>query len=275
MQQLFARFLKGGGVLLFVVLQVICMILIVKNNPSQRQIFISSANYFSSIFYKQFNEATKYYNLYSVADSMARENARLYAQLDNARLKRLNWVDTLVDSTNNQLYTFLPGHVISNSINQHNNTLRLDIGKRQGVEPGMGVVSDDGIVGIVRDVSNNFSSVMSILHKETRISASVKRSGHFGFLTWRGSNPTKMSLIDVPKNAYFEKGDTIATSGYSTIFPKDITIGTIDTFSIRSGSNSWDIELDLNNDMGNLSFVYVVKNLLRLELEELETQSDE
>ncbi len=149
--------------------------------------------------------------------------------------------------------------------------MTINRGLKEGVRHGMGVVDDAGIVGIVDNTSPSFSRVLSILHGSSRISASLKSSGYFGTLVWRGFNPTKMSLEAIPKHAVIHSGDTVQTSGYSHIFPQGITIGIVDTFWIDGGSNFYTIDVNLNNDLSKTDQVYVVQNLIKGELDSLET----
>jgi rod shape-determining protein MreC len=134
----------------------------------------------------------------------------------------------------------------------------------------MGVVDEKGIIGIVRNVRPSFSSVLSILHNASRVSVSLKRNQYFGTLLWNGFNPTKMSLAAVPKHADIRIGDTVQTSGYSHIFPKGLMVGTVDSFWIEGGSNFYTIDVSLVNDLSKVNNVYVIKNLVKAELDSLE-----
>ena len=116
---------------------------------------------------------------------------------------------------------------------------------------------------------------MSVLHRQTLISASIKRNNHFGSIVWKGSDPTVINLIDVPKHADIVIGDTVQTSGYSTIFPEGIMIGTVDTFWVPSGSNFFEIEVNLKNDLNKTKYVYVVNNLMKKELEKIQGEGDD
>ena len=140
----------------------------------------------------------------------------------------------------------------------------------------MGVIgaNQTGVVGIVKSTSKNFSRVMSILHQQSIISASIKRNEHFGSIIWKSNNPTKVNLIDVPKHANIIIGDTVQTSGFSTIFPEGIMIGVVDTFFVPSGSNFFEIEVSLINDLNKTKYVYVVDNLMKEDLEKLQEEGN-
>jgi rod shape-determining protein MreC len=111
---------------------------------------------------------------------------------------------------------------------------------------------------------------MSILHRQTRISARIKGKGFFGSFMWKGSDVRTFNLEDIPKHAPVVKGDTIETSGYSAIFPEGIMLGVVNKVRLESGSNYYNIEVQSSHDMSNISYVYVVNNLFRTEQEKLE-----
>ena len=272
MQNLIYLFVRYGGIILFFFLEAVCMYLVVEFNQKQNDIYTTSSNRVIGMIYDKANDAAQYIHLSAANDSLAAENARLYAQLDNAK-----YINTLqLDSVNNdiygQRYTYISAKVINSSYTRHNNYLTIDKGSTSGISPDMGVISNGGIVGIVTNVSENFSTIISILHRQSRISGAIKGRGHYGGIIWKSQSPKKVNLIDIPKHATPAVGDTIQTTGYSTSFPEGIMIGTISDFVLTSGSNFYDIEVDLVNDLSNIQYVYVVNNLTRTEQLELEQE---
>lgn len=269
--RLFARF---GGFFLFVLLEGICFYLIVnsKANTKQSQIWASSANVMTGYAYDRYDAAVDYLTLNKKIDKLMRENAALRAQLENARdpLDTLGPVTATVRlDTARQVYTYIPADVINNSVNRNNNTFTLDRGRRDGVEPGMGVITEDGVAGIVRSVSQHYAAVLSILHRDVRISARIKRNNEFGSLAWTGEDPRFMELQAVPKYVEVNVDDTIVTSGHSLIFPADLYIGKVVETKVESGNNFHDIKVLLGVNMRQLRHAYVVKNLRREELDKL------
>ena len=148
--------------------------------------------------------------------------------------------------------------------------MTLNRGKSHGIKSNTGVITNNGIVGVVQKVSKNYAGVMSILHHNTRISAKLKSSDYFGSLVWKKNDARYMYLDAIPKHAELEKGDTIITSGFSTMFPEGIMIGTVSKAKIIDGSNFYEIKVRLSSDMNNLNHVFVVNNLLKEEQEALE-----
>ena len=141
----------------------------------------------------------------------------------------------------------------------------LNMGSNDGIDKDMAVISQRGIVGIIRDVSKHFSSVISVLHKDTRISAKIKKNNYIGTLAWKGIDYRKAYLMDIPTHVKLALGDTVITSGYSHLFPEGIMIGVIENYNILEGDNFYTIKISFLEDYNNLSYVYVVNNLMRNE----------
>lgn len=148
----------------------------------------------------------------------------------------------------------------------------LNKGKRHGIEHDMAVISPNGIVGTVVSVSDNFSWVMSVLNKHSKVSARIDRLGQMGTVLWQGQNPDKGSLTDIPVHVKVIKGDTIYTSGFSHIFPEGVMVGTVETIKVKEGDHFYDIGFKWSADLNGLSHVYIVKNLFREEQVELSKQ---
>ena len=137
----------------------------------------------------------------------------------------------------------------------------------------MGVISSRGIVGIVKDVSDNFSSVISVLHKDSKISAKIKKYGDVGSVLWNGYNYRRASLIDIPTHVPITRGDTIITSGFSSVFPEGIVIGKIIDHRIESGNTFYTITIEFSEDFNKLSYVYIIKNFFKNEQNDLEKKT--
>ncbi len=273
MRNLILLLLRYNGFIVFLLLELFCLFLVVRYNRSQNEIFVNSSNIFSGALNTGVSNVTRYFNLTSTSDSLATENARLYSTLSNIDTDQLLRDSVYTDEDTIEQYLFIPARVVNNSINQNNNFLTIkkkDIS--DAIEPRQGVISDKGVVGIVRSVSKRYATVMSILHRQVRINAAVKSSNNFGAIAWRGNNSTIVKLEDIPSHARLAIGDTIITSGNSPRFPKGITLGVIDTFWLESGSNFYDIEVKLTNDLNSIEYVYVINNEFQAEQEELEQE---
>ena len=170
-----------------------------------------------------------------------------------------------------QIYTFVDGEIIFNSINRKDNYFTINRGKRDGVFPKMGVMAPNGIAGIVINTTDSYALVQSVLSLDKiKINAALKKSGYFGTLTWRGDDSRTMHLSDIPKYVALQVGDTVVTDGKSAIFPRGIMIGKVAGYQVDNKTGFWDISVELSEKMGNLSKIYVVKNLKKAEVSRIQ-----
>ena len=187
--------------------------------------------------------------------------------------------DTLqkVDSNRIQIYEYIEAKVINNSVDKPKNYLTLNRGSRHGVKENMGVITADGILGVVRYVSPKYCQVMSILHTDTRVSAQVKGKdvvkGFYGSLVWNGSDPSMMYLMDIPKhNKISSKDDIVETTGFSTYYPPGVSIGKVFYHEIPPGSSNHLIKVKLNVNMSNVRYALIVVNKHADEIKQLEAR---
>ena len=130
----------------------------------------------------------------------------------------------------------------------------------------------NGIIGVIESTGENYSSVISILNKNLQVNAKLKKSNYFGSLSWPGKDRSKFALIDIPKEAIINIGDTVATGGYSTIFPEGINIGIIEKFEIKENQNYYDITVKPFLDYADIKSVYIIHNLHKEKIKEVESQ---
>lgn len=274
MRNLLLFFIKYNAFFLFIILEIISFYMIVNNNEKQNQVYVSSANSVTGSFFERYDKVVGFWNLGDVNKELANDNKRLLEQLPNAYFD--TEVDTIEvqDSFFQQQYEYIPAKVVNNSINRYNNYLTLNRGRNQGITNNTGVITSNGIVGVVQKTSRNYAVVMSILHHNTRVSAKLKESEYFGSLVWKENDPQYMFLDAIPKHAAIELGDTIVTSGYSSKFPEGIMIGVVEDAAMIKGSNFYEVKVKLSSYMSNLSHVFVVNNLLKEEKEALEEEAN-
>jgi rod shape-determining protein MreC len=213
-----------------------------------------------------------YFSLKRANEELSRENAFLRAQLP-ANLVAADAVigfGAIVGDSGMVLYNYQPAKVINNTINRRHNHITINKGSRHGVVQDMGVISARGIVGVVRHVSPRYSTVISVLNTQFRASAKLRETNYFGSLTWDGSSWMHMTLSEIPAHAPISAGDAVVTSGYSTIFPEGILVGTIESFYLNKGEGFYDIKVKLSVDFKNLTYVEVVEIPSALEQKELE-----
>ena len=273
MQPLFRFFLKYYNTFLFFFLEVIAFILIINTNFYQQSAFFTASNSFTGNIYSLYNGITDYLSLKTTNKILSDENALLLNKQKSSFIKTDNKLFVVNDTLYQQEYTYVSAKVISNSVNRVNNYLTLNMGAKQGIKKNMGVISSQGVVGIVKDVSDNFCTVSSVLHSKSKISAKLKKGNNVGTIEWNGNDYKIVTMKDVPTHAKISIGDTVISSGYSLMFPEGILIGTVYSYDVNKGKDFYEIKIKLFNDFNNISYVYIVKNLMKDELTELEKRS--
>ena len=267
MQQIVNFLIRNKTFLLFLFLFAISILFTVQSHSYHKSKFINSANFLTGGVYNSINNISEYFALKSQNDILAQENNRLKSLVFNSKVKSNS---SYIDSTTfNALYKFTTAQVIKNSYNLSNNVLLVNRGYKDSIKQDFGVITDRGILGIIDRTSKNYATVLSVLHSESNISAQLKNSNHFGTLKWDGNSPRYTQLIDIAKNALFRTGDTIITSGRSSIFPKGVQIGIIKDYKLDPSENSYIINIELFNDMTNIEHVYIIENVHSKEIKTL------
>lgn len=275
MQRILLFISKYNGFFSFVVFQFIALSFYLNTNLNENKlVFISSANNLVGNVFSFSNTIYQYWNLSTVNEKLARENALLKMRLPSSKFSSLVPTTKVVDTTLQQQYEFISARIVRNTVNRLHNFITINKGSKQGVKQGMGVLNQngEGVVGIVYRVSDHFSVIISSLNIDMRLSSKIARSGYFGSLVWEGVDPGRMLLESIPKHADMIIGDTVVTSGYSSLFPEGIVLGTVDTFYQYQGENYFHTEVALNYDFNTMDFVYVVNDLLKEERKELENR---
>lgn len=280
MRNLLDLFIRNGGFVTFLIVEVFCFALIVNYNTEQKSILSYTTGQVAGRINAARKSISQFVGLVQRADSLNAENARLNAELyalKNAEIRKQDTAfisapsgDSLQPKILRPQFSYRSAKVVSNSIMGKNNWLIINRGARDSVQLNAGVVAPDGIIGIVRHVSPNFSMVMSLLHPQCKVSAQLKDSGYFGSLVWEGGDPDFMNLKDIPKHAVVREGEGVYTSGYSLIFPKGILIGFTGKPSLEAGSNFYTIPVRLRHNMARTDDVYVVQTIYYSELKELQ-----
>ena len=270
MRNLFNFFWRHSIFILFILLEAFSIILVVNHNGYQKSVTYAWVSEKTGKFQRIYNSFWEYLDLKQINKELAAENALYRSKSPSAFLITDTLVHFKKDTLYRQQYQMLSAQVISNTTNTSTNFIQLNKGTFQGVNKDMAVVGPTGVVGIVVNSSQNFSWVMSLLNKETRISARIKKNGQIGTISWEGGSYRYTSLKDIPTHVKVSKGDTVVTSGYSHIFPQGELIGVINDFKVKSGEYFYTINVRLAVDFNSLAHVYVIKNLLRDEQIKLE-----
>jgi rod shape-determining protein MreC len=274
MRNLLAFIIRYNFLLLFLLFETLALILLVNSTYYQQSVLQSSGNSITGKFYASVSNISEYLKLRRTNELLAIENSLLRQMKGVSFLKTDTssfWVD---DTLYMQQYQYIVARVIYNTVGKRNNYIMLNKGKRHGLDNDMAVITSNGIVGTVVNVSDNFAWVMSILNKQTRISGRIKKNNQMGTLVWNGMDPLYGTLTDIPAHVKIAKGDTIVTSGFSYIFPANIMLGTIEDFRVEQGEHFYVIPFRFSVDFNSLEYVYVVKNLLKKEQEKLEKSTE-
>lgn len=270
MQQIINFILRNKNFLLFVLLFAFSLFLTIQSHSYHKSKFINSTNFVSGGIYNLSHGVSQYFDLKKQNEVLAEENNRLKSLLYSTSAENQLEIDSALKSK----FKFATAQVIKNSYSSYNNFLTIDRGKRDSIRADFGVITSKGIVGIVDVTSNKYSRVISILNTKSRINAQLKKTDHIGTMKWDGKSPEVVQLEDIPNQAPVVVGDTIITSGFSTIFPKGIPIGHVLSFDLDETGNYYILQIKLFNDMTNLSYVYVIENKDAEEIRSLEP-SDE
>ncbi|PPL02114.1 rod shape-determining protein MreC [Parapedobacter indicus] len=274
MKNLWLILTRYNAFFLFIVFFGFAYYLVVQNNTFQRASAVNTSNQLVGAAYAKINGWKSYLHLSEDNALLAEENARLKEQLQRVMAPDSLAQGTVVDSIENVQYHYIVAKVTNNSIHQKNNYITLDKGRVHGIQKGMGVISASGIVGIVLNVSDHFSTVQSLLHSETRVSAALEDSKAFGSMTWGEGYDARVGMLkDIPNHVKVRKGEAVLTSGFS-LFPPGIPIGKVIETGISGGDSFLDIKVELSTPFHNLQHVYVVDDLLAGERTELESQNE-
>ncbi|MCW3077592.1 MAG: Cell shape-determining protein MreC [Bacteroidetes bacterium] len=270
MRNLLAFVIKHNFIFVFIILQALCILLMVRNRGFQGSHVLNSSNKVVGNVYTAASNTKEYFALKSENDILARENAILRNLLKSnyniIPLTRYEKLDTLYK----QQYSYISAKVVNSSVNKRRNYLTLNTGTEVGIGHDMAVMSSDGIVGIVTDASANFCSVMSVLHKDVRVNCQLKKDGSYGPLIWDGKDYRYCLLTDIPTHARIKAGDTVITSELSGIFPEGIMVGIVDSYERRQNEAFYTARVKLSADLKKVDHVYVIRNKFKGERDSLE-----
>ncbi len=267
----FIQFLVKYHIFLFFLgLQVLCFWMIYQNNSFHNASFVNSSNKLVGGILTQKSNLSAYIELQRVNDELAAENEELRNRLTESFVNVNEHFVMINDTLRERKFRYKTAQVINSSINKQLNYLTINKGLKDGLAPEMGVINTNGLVGVVKNVSEHFSTVLPIINLAFTSTAELKRTGYFGLLKWDGKDHRYAVLNDVPGHVDVQVGDTVVTRGTSAIYPRGIPVAVVEEVSQKDGSNFHQIKLLLNNDYGKLRYVYVVDNLLKEEQQLLE-----
>lgn len=263
--------------MLFVLLVLISCALLFTGNVYQSSVYLTSANAVSSTVYETSHGVTGYFNLRSINEDLQLRNAMLENEVLNLK-NEIGHLHTLLpmDSTGTvnditRRFDYVMATVINNSVNRPRNYFTVNRGSEDGVAPGMGVVSQNGIVGIVNVTGKHTARIISLLNVTQHFSVKVKNTNCVGSLEWKEGNPSIAYVTEMPRHVKYHVGDTIVTSGYSTTFPEGIPVGIVLAQVKAADDNFFTLKVKLASDFNELSTVRIIKDKYKSELDSLNT----
>ena len=124
----------------------------------------------------------------------------------------------------------------------------------------MGVVSKDGVVGIVSAVGEKYSLVVPIIHVGMNLSCRLKTNNYIGRTQWNGMRYDEVALEDISRHVSVNVGDTVVTSGLTNVFPEGIMVGTVLETEITENDNYHRTKLQIATDYKSIKYVQVIRN---------------
>lgn len=278
----FIAFIQRFRVLLvFALLQGIALSLYVTLSEYPKSQYLTSASAISGTVHSMSREVTKHFALDANNQALQKENIRLRALLKESGvpLSKANGTKTsqyIIDDTSYiQQYEYIPAIIIKSTHNKANNYFTLNIGSEHGVERDMGVISDKGVIGVIHSTSKYFSVVKSVLTEAINIDIMIEKSGQFGLLKWNGRDPRYGMMYGVSNDTDIKLWSKVVTRGGGGMFPRGLPVGKISKSETIEGQPLWDLTLQFSEDYRTVQNVYVIKNLLKAEQQELENQTAE
>ena len=244
------RFIKiNQFFLLFIIIEGFSIFLLINNNRYHASKAIKISTEYTGYIHNYISLCTEYLSLKHINNHLSEENAKLNSLLQQETI--------LIDSAivNTDKYTYLSAKVINNSINKRNNFFTLNKGSKHGIKEGMGVITQNGVIGIIHSISESFSIGLSLLHKKSSVSIKLKKNNHNGILKWPGFDYRSVSIKNFPNHIPISIGDTISTNSHSIIFPENINIGTIESFEKNQEDGFFNTTISLFEDFNQLNYV--------------------
>ena len=207
----------------------------------------------------------QYFQLDEINQKLLIENALLREELLKKNLGVIGY-DTLMADMR-----VIPALVINNEFRKLENYLTIDKGSLSQLEVGMAVISREGVVGIIRSVSDHFSTVTSILNRKLMISSRLNKTNTLCTVQWNLEGPLEANLKYIPRHINVNIGDTVSTSGYNAVFPSNVMLGTVVSYQLPDESPFYMAKIKLSSDLSSIDAVYVIKNPFKDEMDSLQT----
>ena len=267
MRSLLDFIVRHSYVFLFFLLEILSLVLLFGFNDRQKEAFLTSANSWSGSLFEWRTGVGGYFSLRKENAALLEENIRLRNQLSELADSQYVFTERSLSSGK-----VVVARVVDNSVRKDDNYITVNKGRRDSISQGMGVYSSDGVVGVVMAAGRRYSVIMPILNGNTSISCKVKGSDSFGFLEWNGGDPYCAQIKDMPYHAAVAIGDTIVTTGFSSVFPENVPVGTVAGVEHSRNGYTLKVKVNLAVDMSDLKWVYIHRETADEEIDELYEQ---
>lgn len=271
MRNLLNFLVKYNNLIIFLLLEGIAFYWLTTGNNYHNSVMVKSVQSVTRGVEQRISNLRTYLNLRVINSNLAAENEALRNSIERlVKKENVTFIST-IDTLFKQQYQYTSAEVINNSVNRQKNYFTLNKGRRQGLAEDMAVTYDNKAAGVIVGCSDNYSVAISLLNLDFRVSARIKSSGYFGSLNWDGHNPQHAVLNEIPQHINVSVGDTVETTGFSAIFPEGTLIGAISDVE-ASGSDFYNIRVELFTDFRKLRYVTVIGNIKKTEQRQLEKQ---
>lgn len=263
---------------ILLLLEVVSLTLLFTYNNYQGSVMISTANTLAGTVNEAKSKVSSYFALNILNGELTRRNIYLEHQVaklseelmqqgaDSARIETLKEYDGC---------ELIPAKVVANSVSKKDNLITINRGEADGVRKDMGVISGNGVVGIVYLTGAHYSVVIPVLSSLSSISCKIDKRGYFGYLRWEGGRSNLAYVDDVPRHAHFKLYDRVVTSGFSSVFPEGIPVGKIIHVFNSADGISYRLQVQLYTDFANLRDVCVLDNTRMQEQQKLQKQAQD
>lgn len=279
MRNLFDFIVRYSSWFVFLIYVIASCALLFDRNPYQHHVWLTSAGSVAAGVYDLSNNVTGYFSLRAINEDLQRRQADLEEEVASLRSRLRDAEEALAQDSLAAIdslrpFRFIVATAISNSVTRPYNYITLDKGEADGLQPEMGVMDQNGVVGVVNVTGKHHARVISLLNPNFRLSCKLRGSDAFGSLVWNGKSPDEALLEELPKHTRFHKGDTIITSGYSAMFPEGIPVGTVIGSARGEDDNFFTLRVRLLTDFTALSTVKVISNRDIVEIRQVEADGE-
>ena len=267
---------RNQFVILFLCFQSICFLLLFQYNSFHKAHVLNLTAEVSGSTFSMLNNTTEYLKLKEVNEQLLKENGFYKSRNKVDGYYSLTpHVKYFNDSIHHKQYNYIGAKIINNTVSKRNNYITINRGSADGIKPEMGLITKNGIIGVIKDVSEHFAVALSVLHGKTTVGVKLKNDDYFGLMSWDGKNYQNTQLSDIPNHVNVQIGDTAVSRGHSTLYPANIPVGIITGINQEEGEIFYSIEMKLLEDLKQTSYCYAVENIIAIEQIELEEKVED